>query len=67
MRDPDRIKPLLKQIEAYWLDHPDLRLGQIISNANHIIRNNKGLPPDNDVFYIEDEDLSRVMRDTPDY
>ena len=56
MRDPNRIKPLLKQIEAYWTKHPDLRLAQIISNANSFrqIGSNK---INHDVFYMEDDDL----------
>jgi len=56
MRDPNRIKPLLKQIEAYWTQHPDLRLAQIISNANS--HRQKGSDTVNhDVFYLEDDDL----------
>ena len=30
MRNPDRIGPLLKQLELYWKANPDLRLGQIV-------------------------------------
>ncbi len=63
MRDANRIKPLLKQIEAYWTKHPDLRLGQLISNANHTYRSQQSLPPDHDVFYIEDDDLLRGLWD----
>ncbi len=32
MRDPKRIKPLLRELEDYWLSNPDLRLCQIIGN-----------------------------------
>jgi uncharacterized protein YihD (DUF1040 family) len=30
MRDPDRIKPTLQKLEAFWNEHPDMRLGQLI-------------------------------------
>jgi hypothetical protein len=63
MRDPDRIKPLLKQIETYWLRHPDLRLGQLVSNANSTYRARQNLPLDNDVFFLEDDDFLRVLWD----
>ena len=33
MRDPERIKKILGLLQLYWEDHPDLRLGQIISNC----------------------------------
>ena len=33
MRDAKRIKPLLKLIEKIWLQHPDLRLCQLIGNV----------------------------------
>jgi len=56
MRDPNRIKPLLAQIEAYWTKHPDLRLAQIISNANSF-RQIGSDQINHDVFYLEDEDL----------
>lgn len=45
MRDPKRIKPLLKALEEVWLANPDLRLGQMIASAA------------NDPFYIEDKIL----------
>jgi len=48
MRDPDRITPLLIRLEAYWKKNPDLRLGQIIVNAEGTL---------NDIFYVEDEFL----------
>ena len=56
MRDPNRIKPLLAQIEAYWTKHPDLRLAQIISNANSF-RQIGSDEVNHDVFYMEDDDL----------
>lgn len=32
MRNPKRIPIILKELEEYWTQHPDLRLGQIVSN-----------------------------------
>jgi len=46
MRDPKRIKPLLKLIEEIWLKNPDLRLCQLIGNV---------APYDN--YHVEDDDL----------
>lgn len=51
MRDPARIRPLLERLAAAWERYPDLRLGQIVSNAS----------PDRDSFNIEDEALLRVI------
>jgi hypothetical protein len=47
MRDPKRIKPLLEEIEKYWMKWPDLRLGQLL-----VIMAGK-----QDSFYMEDDDL----------
>ena len=33
MRDPKRIKPILKLIEVIWATNPDLRLCQLIGNC----------------------------------
>ena len=30
MRDPERIKPLLDKLEAFWKEYPDYRFGQLI-------------------------------------
>lgn len=34
MRDPNRIPEVLKALSAYWYQHPDLRLGQLLGNFN---------------------------------
>ncbi len=49
MRNPERIKKLLDQLEFYWDQNPDLRLGQIIYNIAY----NEGV----EVFAIEDSIL----------
>ena len=47
MRDVDRIEKILHVLETIWRDNPDLRLGQIITNA---------VPPDAfDLYYIDDQ------------
>ena len=45
MRNPKRIPVVLRALKKYWLANPDLRLAQIIVNANF----------GNDPFYMEDE------------
>jgi len=56
MRDPNRIKEILNRLANAWRMNPDLRLGQLISNA---------LPDhyNNDPFLIEDEDLILRVED----
>jgi len=46
MRDPNRIKPLLEEIEKAWDQVPDWRFGQLIVNVLGI-----------DPFYIEDDKI----------
>lgn len=48
MRDPDRIPVILARLEAVWERYPDLRLGQLLMNAD------AGY-----LYAIEDEDLAR--------
>lgn len=43
MRDPNRIDKVLIEIGKLWHKYPDLRLGQLISNAFV------------DIYYIEDD------------
>lgn len=47
MRNEERISEVLNANEAYWYEHPDLRLGQLIDNL-----------ADRDTFAIEDVELS---------
>ena len=51
LRDPKRIPKILKRLNKVWMENPDLRLGQIISNGITYLN------PKLDVFYIEDEEL----------
>ncbi len=52
MRDPKRIKPLLKTIERVWKLFPDCRLCQLLENAAFT-----GGWEDTDLFYLEDEKI----------
>ena len=52
MRDPDRIKVMLRLIEDIWNCYPDLRLAQLIMNA---------LKSNQDTYYIEDVVLEKAL------
>ena len=56
MRNPDRIPEILKELEEFWKQNPDLRLGQIISNLSYESMRN------NDPFYMEDKDLLELLK-----
>ena len=60
---PTRIDRILNMIKVDWLSNPDLRLGQIISALNADIRQEKGLPIDDDPWYLEDDDLEKHLRE----
>ena len=50
MRDPKRINEIIVSLYTYWINHPDLRLGQIIGNMH------RGDP----FFFGDDEALSTL-------
>jgi len=54
MRNPKRIKRILKQIEDIWEANPDLRLCQLIGNCFAA----------GDHYYKEDSDLEKALRET---
>lgn len=58
MRDVDRIEKILFELEFYWLSdgNQDSRLGQIITNLLPI-------GSDNDIFYLEDQELLNLLRE----
>ena len=56
MRNPDRIPEILKELEEFWKQNPDWRLGQIIVNLNYEIMGG------NDPFYMEDKDLLELLK-----
>lgn len=55
MRDTERIPRILKKLQVIWLEHPDLRLGQLIENAS--LSNSL----ENKLFYIEDDKLEEGL------
>ena len=56
MRNPQRIKEILKELEIFWYNNSDLRLGQIISNLSY------ELSGDNDPFFIEDDNILILLK-----
>ena len=52
MRNPKRIKKILKEIEFIWEDFPDFRLGQLIGNVLQ----------DPTLYYIEDDQLVEMLK-----
>lgn len=56
MRDPQRIPRLLKDLEGVWRENPDLRLGQMVSNASGFKKK------DCDPYYMEDDDLIKAIK-----
>lgn len=53
MRDVKRIQKTLDMIKEIWLKYPDLRLCQLLENVK---------PSNlNDMYYIEDEDLIKLL------
>jgi uncharacterized protein YihD (DUF1040 family) len=48
----ERIDPLVDLLREYWKAHPDLRLGQILSNVDRQI----------DPFYVEDDVLFEWLK-----
>lgn len=56
MRDPNRITEVLKELEEFWKQVPDWRLGQVISNFSYELTGN------NDPFYMEDKDLLATLK-----
>lgn len=55
MRDPNRIEGVLKRIGASWSLCPDLRLGQLLTNA---------VLDKVDIFYVEDEDIVTMVEES---
>lgn len=55
MRDPERISGILASVEELWRKHPDMRLGQLVSNL---------MSGDQSIFYVEDDVLYRKLRNT---
>ena len=56
MRDPNRISKFLSLVEAGWKKFPDMRFGQLIENL-------KRYTGKDDIFYIEDEQMEKYIKD----
>lgn len=55
MRDPKRIKKMLKQIEKVWTESPDLRLFQLLLNP-------LGFTGHSELYYLEDDVLVEALK-----
>ena len=58
MRDINRIRPLLEQIESIWKKYPDLRLTQLL---DWVIKSDKDIS-NRDFFYVEDHELMKALK-----
>ena len=56
MRDPNRIPKVMALLEEGWKKVPDWRFGQLIENLKRYI----GVQ---DLFYMEDDQLEKVIKD----
>ena len=56
MRNPERIPEISKELEEFWKQNPNWRLGQVISNLKYEIMGG------NDPFYLEDTDLLELLK-----
>ena len=53
MRNPERIKVILQEIDAIWHKYPDMRLGQLIGNVLE----------GPSLYYVEDDSLVKALKD----
>ena len=56
--EPFRIGPICMELADLWANHPELRLGQIFSNAATQAKIEEGY----DIFYMPDEDIMEILR-----
>lgn len=52
MRNPNRIKPFLEEVERLWNKVPDWRFGQLICN----------IPYNRDPFFLEEDEFLEEMK-----
>lgn len=63
VRDPKRIKRILKLIEKLWLRYPDQRLGQLLFNYTRFGTRAKGKSGFiRDIFFYEDDDIEEDLK-----
>ena len=59
MRDPDRIKDFMDELEKIWHDSfPDWRFGQLMSN----ILGFASMESKKDIFFIEDDEMLGLFK-----
>lgn len=56
MRDPMRIRKVLKLIEQNWIKRPDQRFFQLVQNLQFELGNKSG-----DLHYLEDDELIKEL------
>ena len=56
MRDPNRIPVFLTFLQICWEKVPDWRFGQLIENI-------KSFSGKSDLFYLEDEDFKKLLKE----
>lgn len=64
MRDPNRIDKIIGLLRKYWWAHPDLRLGQLVSNltpARYQRESDAGLKM-LDPYHVEDTEWEEILR-----
>ena len=54
MRDANRIEKIMSKIGMIWLENPDLRFGQLVSNLFYKMGHS-------DMFYVEDDELEKFL------
>lgn len=54
MRDANRIEKIISKIGMIWLENPDLRFGQLVSNLFYKMGHN-------DMFYVDDDELEKFL------
>ena len=59
MRDPNRIPKMIAALQKAWYQNPDLRLGQLVSNAGTMTRTSP------DPFYVEDDQMLKALEQYP--
>jgi hypothetical protein len=56
---------LIAEIRQVWVNHPDLRFGQLLSTAMDVHRRTSA--KELDLFYITDNDFVRILREFDDW
>lgn len=58
MREPSRIMPFVIALYTIWSEHPHLRFSQLVNWIQG--------KTNTDPFYVEDEELMKIMEDMID-